>query len=74
MEGVGGSEISKLAFDTKIGRVLGSEEEGLMLQEDINKMVRWADQWQMESNPDKYEVVRFGRRNKIGKYSMNIRT
>ena len=48
--------------------------ECLGLQEDIDGMVKWADKWQMEFNPEKCEVIHFGRSNLTRKYSMNGRT
>ena len=48
-----GGRISKFADDTKIGWVVNSEVECLALQEDIDGMIKWADKWQMEFNPEK---------------------
>ena len=62
--------ISKFADDTKIGRVVNSEG-GQSLQEDIDGLVRWAEQWQMVFNSDKCKVMYFGRRNKMREYLMN---
>ena len=46
----------------------------LGLKEDIDRMVKWADNWQMEFNPEKCEVIHFGRSTLTRKYSMNGRT
>ena len=54
--------------------MVNSEAECLGLQEDIDRMVKWADKWQMEFNPEKCEVIHFGRSNLTRKYSMNGRT
>ena len=40
----------------------------------IAGMVKWADEWQMELNPEKCEVIHFGRCNLTRKYSMNGKT
>eukprot|EP00061_Rhincodon_typus_P010890 g35511.t1 len=62
-ENVGGM-LSKFAHDIKIGKVVNSKD-GCRHQEDVNGLVRWADQWQMVLNLDKCEVLHFGRRNKM---------
>jgi len=49
-----------------IGGVVNSEEDNLRLQGDIDRLVRWAEQWQMEFNPEKYEVMNFGTRTRPG--------
>jgi len=33
--------------------------------------MKWADKWQKEFNPEKCEVIHFGRSNLTKKYSMN---
>ena len=48
-----GGRISKFVDDTKIGRTVNSDAECLGLLEDIDGMVKWADNWQMEFNPEK---------------------
>eukprot|EP00061_Rhincodon_typus_P015978 g43944.t1 len=45
----------KLADDMKTGSVGSNEEDGLGLQPDIDQLVNWAEQWQIELNPDKCE-------------------
>uniref|UniRef100_UPI00398F511C monoglyceride lipase-like n=1 Tax=Pristiophorus japonicus TaxID=55135 RepID=UPI00398F511C len=47
--------IKKFADDTKIGCVVDNEEESHGLLEDIKLLVRWAEQWQMEFNSERYE-------------------
>ena len=55
--------ISKFADDTKIGGVVDEVEGCCRLQRDIDRMQSWAEKWQMEFNPDKCEVIHFGRTN-----------
>eukprot|EP00061_Rhincodon_typus_P016439 g44658.t1 len=43
----------------KIGGVAGSKEEDLKLQADIDGLVTWAEQWQMEFHLEKSEVMHF---------------
>ena len=53
--------ISKFADDTKIGGVVDSEEDCQRIQQDINRLETWTEKWQMEFNPDKSEIMHFGR-------------
>ena len=46
--------------------------EGLM-QRDLDQLGQWADEWQMEFNLDKCEVMHFGRLNQGRTYSVNGR-
>eukprot|EP00061_Rhincodon_typus_P011606 g36756.t1 len=62
--------IGKFADDTKIGGVVDSEEDCQRIQRDINQL----EAWQMEFNPDKCEVMRFGRSSIGGSYMVNGRT
>ena len=41
------------ANDTKIFRRISTKQDEVILQEDINEMLKWADQWQLEFHPDK---------------------
>ena len=41
----------------------GNEVDCEVIQQDIDRLVHWADRWQMEFNPDKCEVMHFGRNN-----------
>ena len=40
--------------DTKIFRRVSTKQTEVILQEDINEMLKWVDQWQLEFHPDKY--------------------
>ena len=52
---------SKFADDTKIAGVADSDEHCQRIQQDIDRLENWAEKWQMEFNPDKCEVMHFGR-------------
>ena len=39
------------------------EEEGDILQEDLRRMFRWSQDWQMLFNPEKCSVMHMGKRN-----------
>eukprot|EP00061_Rhincodon_typus_P012675 g38565.t1 len=45
--------ISKFADDTKIGGVVGSEEDCQRIWQDIDELEAWAEKWQMEFNLDR---------------------
>ena len=42
-----GSNILKFADDTKMFRRVESQEDRHQLQVDLNKLVKWAEKWQM---------------------------
>lgn len=48
---------STLFDDTNIGGVLESEDGCLGIQSNIDCLESWGEQWQMEFNPDKDEVM-----------------
>ena len=54
------SDVLKFADDTKISRRVDSEEDGGVLQEDLDRLVEWSEVWQMRFNVDKYKVMHFG--------------
>jgi len=70
-EGVEGW-VSKFADDTKIGGVVDSEEGDWRLQRDIYKMQSWAENWQMEFNPEKFEVIHFWKDRVNGRVLGNV--
>ena len=47
------SDMFLFADDTKIFRRISTKQDEVILQEDINEMMKWADQWQLEFHPDK---------------------
>ena len=52
--------VSKFADDTKYGRVIRNEEDQAKMQRDIDKLLEWADRWQMEFNAKKCKMMHFG--------------
>ena len=62
--------ISKFADDTKIGKSVISQTDRLSLQNDLNNIVSWSEQWQMPFNVDKCQVLHVGRLNKNFNYHM----
>ena len=65
--------VRKFADDAKIGGIVDSEEGYLGLQLDLDQLGQQADEWQMEFNLDKCEVMHFGRSNQGRTYSVNGR-
>ena len=44
------SNISKFADDTKLCRAVGDYQEADILREDLRRMFRWSQDWQMLFN------------------------
>ena len=64
------SRLLKFADDTKaFGRVRNSEEAKI-LQDDLDRLVDWAEKWGMEFNTRKCKVMHIGRNNLLVDYSM----
>ena len=57
------SKVSKFADDTKLGYACKSEEECNIIQQDLDKIVKWSETWQMSFNVDKCKVMHVGKRN-----------
>eukprot|EP00061_Rhincodon_typus_P001716 g15548.t1 len=51
----------KFADDIKTRGVVGCEEGYPRAQRDVDQMGQWAEEWQMEFNLDKCEVLHFGK-------------
>ena len=66
--------IRNFVDDTKVGGFANSDEDHQRIEQDIDQLETWAERWQMEFNPDKYEVMHFGRSNTDRKYTVNGRT
>ena len=65
------SDLSKFADDTKIGRLIGSNEDGEALQKDLDKLFEWSEKWQMQFNPNKCSILSVGRYNPLNKYKLH---
>ena len=55
--------LSKFADDTKVGCIVDTENDVKNMQYVLDKVVEWADLWQMQYNGDKCKVLYFGRPN-----------
>ena len=68
------NELLKFADDTKVfGKVTdGSAKESI--QEDLNRLVNWADRWTMEFNVKKRKLVHVGKDKVNFRYTMKGNT
>jgi hypothetical protein len=58
---VEGSEIYLYADDAKLFRYIESEEHCKKLQEDLNNVKNWSDEWMLKLNIAKCKVMSYGR-------------
>ena len=63
--------MSKFADDTNLCHRAINPDDIMELQEDINKLVKWANKWQMNFNVDKCSVMHIGHINMQGSYNMS---
>ena len=64
------SNVLKFADDTKLYRVVDCHQDGRTLQDDLNRVCNWADDWKMIFNTDKCKVIHYGKGSINFKYSM----
>lgn len=57
----------------EISHVVKSEEDSQRLQDEIDQLVKWAEEWQREFNYGKCKAMQIGITNKGKTYTMNIR-
>lgn len=60
----------KFADDTKVGQPIRSEDDNKRLQQTIDNLVAWADQWGMQFNVAKCKIMHYGHNNKLHQYTM----
>lgn len=66
------SWVLKFADDTKIFRRITSRVDNTILQDDLDKLVAWSQEWKMLFNSQKCKVMHFGRTNTRYDYCMNV--
>ncbi len=44
-------EVSKFADDTKVGKIIRTDQDATELQGDLDRLYDWARKWQIEFNP-----------------------
>ena len=67
------SKISKFADDTKICHKSTTYLDRIELQEDIDKLVEWANTWQMEFNAEKCTILHIGCHNRNYNFTIDNR-
>ena len=65
------SKILKFADDTKVYRSVDSVTDIHLLQDDIKKLFKWSEDWQMLFNVDKCKCLHIGHANRNYTYYMN---
>uniref|UniRef100_A0A803SX30 Reverse transcriptase domain-containing protein n=1 Tax=Anolis carolinensis TaxID=28377 RepID=A0A803SX30_ANOCA len=68
-EGLEGT-IIKFADDTKLGGIANTPEDRSRIQNDLNRLERWAETNKMKFNRDKCKILHFGRKNEMQRYRM----
>ena len=61
----------KFADDTKLCHRARNPDDIMELQEDISKLIEYANKWQMNFNVDKSSVMHIGHNNIQGNYNMS---
>ena len=64
------SKISKFADGTKLCRAVGDDQKADILREDLRRMFRWSQDWQMLFNLEKCSVMHMGKGNQELSYVM----
>lgn len=63
--------ILKFADDTKIYGCLKDPKDCDTLQDDLDLLCAWSNEWQMQFNIDKCRVMHIGKKNPLCEYKMN---
>lgn len=64
------SKICKFADDTKLGANAANSADIALLQQDLIRIGRWSDVWQMPFNADKCTVMHIGSANQLANYTL----
>lgn len=56
---------TSFADDTRVKKSIETEEDVKLLQEDLNRLLHWADRNNMELSGEKFEVVRYGQNQEL---------
>ena len=59
------------ANDTKVARIVENQTDAAEMQATINKLCRWATNWEMKLNARKCKILHFGNKNPQQDYFMN---
>ncbi len=63
--------ISKFADDVKIRNSISTEHDRMSLQEDLRKISKWSQRWEIPFNVNKCHILQVGTRNQNFEYEMN---
>ena len=66
------SKVLKFADDTKVFGKLTNDTDKQSLQDDLDKLVKWSDKWQMLLHFGKCKCIRIGHGNMDEEYKMGI--
>ena len=66
--------VYKFADDTKLGRIVNSEEDAVAFQSAIDSLVEWCENWGMTLHPQKCKGLHFGNKNKLAEYNIQGNT
>ena len=64
------SKILKFADDTKVFRKVTNYTDKKSLQDDLDKLVKWSEKWQMLLNFGKCKCIHIGHGNMADEYTM----
>ena len=64
------AEMASFADDTRLFRAVSNIEDATSLQNDLENVYKWAEASEMELNPDKFELMRFGENNELKEATM----
>ena len=64
------SKVLKFADDTKVFRNVTNDTDKQSLQDDLDKLVKWSEKWQMLLNFGKYKCIHIGHGNMDEEYKM----
>ena len=67
------SVLEKFADDTKWAMVVECDEDRVIFQEGLDKLMEWSVEWQMLFNVDKCHIIHAGLKNKGYEYTMGGR-
>ena len=67
------NKIWKFADDTKLMGRVDSEESVRLLQEDLNELFRWSEEWLMQFNIEKCNVMHMGFNNKRSEVNLGVK-
>ena len=62
--------VYKFADDTKYARVIRDEADRITMQKDIDRLMEWAELWQMDFNAKKCKIMHVGSSNPSYSYTM----